>query len=263
MITQHLITQRADDDGVDAAVVERDYVLAHVVAQLPQVQMPDGGRLVFKGGTALRFVHIGRYRYSADLDFTIIEGSAQEAVTALSQAVAAARAHAGFPTLELQIAKTGLPRLAYVGPLGATKARMVKLDLAVDEHVETVARGTMLDGMWSDLPEPAAFDVYPLDEITAEKLRCVVQRVQCRDLYDLYRLTEDLKVDLRELTGLFHSKARAKSIDPALFPTRFEERTGKYEERWEREMREHLMDPPRFDDVLRVVRRNLRQAALI
>ena len=263
MITHHLIAQRADDDGVDAAVVERDYVLAHVIAQLPQVQMPDGGRLVFKGGTALRFVHIGQFRYSADLDFTVIEGSVQDAVTALSQAVAAARAHAGFPTLDLRVAETGLPRLAYVGPLGATKARMVKLDLAVDEHVETVAQGTMLDGVWSDLPEPAPFDVYPLDEITAEKLRCVVQRVQCRDLYDLYRLTEDLKVDLRELTGLFDSKARAKNIDPALFHARFEERTEKYEERWEREMREHLMDPPRFDDVLRVVRRNLRQAALI
>jgi predicted nucleotidyltransferase component of viral defense system len=125
VITHHLNTRRADDDGVDASVVERDYVLAHVVAQLSQVQMPHGGRLVFKGGTALRFVHIGQYRYSADLDFTVIDGSAQEAVTALSQAVAAARAHAGFPTLELRIAKTGLPRLAYVGPLGAAKARML------------------------------------------------------------------------------------------------------------------------------------------
>jgi predicted nucleotidyltransferase component of viral defense system len=262
VITHHLITRRADDDGVDASVVERDYVLAHVVAQLPQVQMPDGGRLVFKGGTALRFVYIGQYRYSADLDFTILNGSVHDAATALSQAVAAARTRAEFPTLEIQTGKFGLPRLAYVGPLAA-KIRTVKLDLAVDEHVETVAQGRMLVGIWNDLPAPAAFDVYPLDEITSEKLRCVIQRVQCRDLYDLYRLTEDLKVDLREVTELFHSKARAKSIDPALFPTRFEERTEKYEERWEREMGEHLMDPPRFDNVLRVVRRNLRQAALI
>ena len=70
-------------------------------------------------------------------------------------------------------------------------------------------------------------------------------------------------LDLRELAALFDSKARAKRIDPAVFPTRFEGRRKKYEERWEREMREHLKDPPRFDDVLRVVRRNLRQAGLI
>lgn len=243
--------------------MERDYVLAHVVAQLPQVQMPDGGRLVFKGGTALRFVYVGQYRYSADLDFTVLDCSAGDAAAALAQAVAGARAHGGFPTLEIQTGKSGLPRLAYVGPLGTAMIRTVKLDLAVDEHVETVTQGRMLDGVWSDLPAPAAFDVYPLDEIAAEKLRCIIQRVECRDLYDLYRLTEDLKVDLRELTGLFDSKARAKSIDPALFPVRFEERTKRYEERWEREMREHLKDPPRFADVLRVVRRYLRQAELI
>jgi hypothetical protein len=52
------------------------------------------------------------------------------------------------------------------------------------------------------------FDVYPLDEITSEKLRCVIHRVQCRDLYDLYRLTEDLKVELRELTELFQQSPR-------------------------------------------------------
>ena len=263
VITHHLITRRADDDGVDAVVVERDYVLAHVVAQLPWVQMPAGGRLVFKGGSALRFVHIGQYRYSADLDFTVLDSSPEDAATALSRAVAAAQAHAGFPTLEIRAGKSGLPRLAYVGPLGAAKIRTIKLDLAVDEHVETVARGRMLDGVWRDLPASAAFDVYTLPEITAEKLRCVIQRVQCRDLYDLYRLTEDGNVDLRELAALFDSKARAKRIDPAVFPTRFEGRRKKYEERWEREMREHLKDPPRFDDVLRVVRRNLRQAGLI
>ena len=72
MLTRHAITRRADHDGVDAAVVERDYVLAHIVAQLHRLQLADGARLVFKGGTALRLVHIGDYRYSADLDFTLI-----------------------------------------------------------------------------------------------------------------------------------------------------------------------------------------------
>ena len=111
MITPHVITRRADDDGVDAHVAERDYVLAHVVAQLPKAQMPDGGRLVFKGGTALRFVHVGDYRYSADLDFTVLDGTVDDGAAALSAAVAAAKEHAGFPTLEIQVGKTRLPRL--------------------------------------------------------------------------------------------------------------------------------------------------------
>ena len=73
MLTCHAITRRADADGVDAAIVERDYILAHVVAQLHRATPKDGGTLVFKGGTALRFIHIGDYRYSADLDFTVIK----------------------------------------------------------------------------------------------------------------------------------------------------------------------------------------------
>jgi predicted nucleotidyltransferase component of viral defense system len=74
LLTHHAITQRADTDGVDALVAERDYVLAHIVSQLQHAAPSDGGRLVFKGGTALRFVHIKNYRYSADLDFSIVNG---------------------------------------------------------------------------------------------------------------------------------------------------------------------------------------------
>src|SRR6266545_3954891 len=224
MITPHLITRRADGDGVDAHVAERDYVLAHVAAQLPEARMPDGSRLVFKGGTALRFVHVRDYRYSADLDFTVIDGTADDGAAALSVAVAAAKEHAGFPTLEIQVGQAGL---------------------------------------WDDLPDTAPFDVYPLGEITAEKLRCIIQRVQCRDLYDLMRLTEDLKVDLGDIRGLFENKSRIKELDPGIFPEKFLDRIDRYQNRWDREMREHLADPPRLEDVVRVVSRRLRAADLI
>jgi len=262
MITPHLITRRADHDGVDAHVTERDYVLAHVVAQLPEARMSEGGRLVFKGGTALRFVHIGDYRYSADLDFTVLDATAHDGAAALSAAVAAAKEHVGFPTLEIQVGKTGLPRLAFVGPLGG-KVRTVKLDFAVVEHVDSVEQRMIQAGLWNDLPEAGPFDVYPLEEITAEKLRCIIQRVQCRDLYDLMRLTEDLKVVLTDIRGLFESKSRIKGLDPASFAEKFDDRVDRYKDRWDREMREYVAEPPRLEDVVRIVRRRLRAAGLI
>src|ERR1035437_10694565 len=115
MLTRFAITRRADDDGVDALVAERDYVLAHIVAQLHRAKPTDGGQLVFKGGTALRLVHIGDYRYSADLDFTLIGGSARAANVAMTEVLNAAREHAGFPLLELT---DGSSPVAYLGPLG-------------------------------------------------------------------------------------------------------------------------------------------------
>jgi predicted nucleotidyltransferase component of viral defense system len=47
-------------------VVERDYVLSHIVDALARSNPPQG--LVFKGGTALRLCFYEEFRYSADLD---------------------------------------------------------------------------------------------------------------------------------------------------------------------------------------------------
>jgi predicted nucleotidyltransferase component of viral defense system len=261
MLTVHAITRRADRDGVGAAVVERDYVLAHIVAQLHQVELENGGRLVFKGGTALRLVHIGEYRYSADLDFTLINASVEAATAAMAVVLAAARDHAGLPMLELTAG--GNPAITYVGPLGAGRPRRIKLDISDAEVVETVQERTILADVWSDLPDAIPFDVYPVEEIAAEKVRCIIQRVQCRDLYDIFRLAEDVGVDFSEVRPLFNRKAAAKGIDPTLFEDRFEDRLDRYRTRWDTEMHEHVADPPRFDDVVRVVRRHLRGAHLI
>jgi predicted nucleotidyltransferase component of viral defense system len=260
VLTRHGITRRADDDGVAAAVVERDYILAHVVAQLHRASPEDGGRLVFKGGTALRLVYLDEYRYSADLDFTLIGGNVEPAVAALGGVLTAARLHATIPHLELTDGDA--PSIAYIGPLGASKARHIKLDIAVDEHVEVVGK-QVIRHVWADLPDPLAFDVYPIDEIAAEKLRCIIQRVQCRDIYDLFRLTEEVHVSLAEIRPLFERKARAKNIDPKTFRDRFEDRVERYKKRWAAEMAEHMADAPNLDDVVRVVRRHLRAAALL
>jgi predicted nucleotidyltransferase component of viral defense system len=67
------ITKIASRDGVDARVVERDYVLVHVVALISAHDAAS--TLVFKGGTSLRLLHFEDYRYSADLDYSIISGT--------------------------------------------------------------------------------------------------------------------------------------------------------------------------------------------
>lgn len=134
----------------------------------------------------------------------------------------------------------------YVGPLGSDRPRKIKVDPATDEYVAEVVRLPM-NAIWSDLPEPAPFEVYPVEEIGAEKLRCIIQRVQCRDLYDLYRSTEDVGVHLRSIRPLFEAKCRAKSIDAGTFGDRFADRVGRYRPRWTTEMSEHIAEIPRFD----------------
>ena len=67
MTNRAQITRQAARDGVPAPTVERDYVLARIIAALGALD--DSHGLVFKGGTALRLCYFEDYRYSADLDF--------------------------------------------------------------------------------------------------------------------------------------------------------------------------------------------------
>lgn len=202
MIHQNLIKRRADEDGLSAPAVERDYVLAHALAAISERDRQ--ARVVFKGGTALRLCHFEDYRYSADLDFSLIDGlDAESALRLVVDALADCKERLGFPLLGL----TGStpPRIEYIGPLGA-RPRALKLDLATDELVENTTT-LPITCRYEDQKE-CQCRVYTLEEIAAEKLRCIMQRLQCRDLYDLYELLVVCGVDAEAIWPLFERKAR-------------------------------------------------------
>ena len=95
--------------------------------------------------------------------------------------------------------------------------------------------------------------------MTAEKLRCIIQRVQCRDLFDLHELLVDNAIAVDQVWDLFERKARHRDIDPGTLPARFEDRIGRYRRLWNSELDEHVPDePPPFNATERAVRRALR-----
>lgn len=254
MIHQNLIKRRADEESLSAPAVERDYVLAHVLAAISERDRQ--ARVVFKGGTALRLCHFEDYRYSADLDFSLIGGlDLESALRLVVDALADCRERHGFPLLALT--RSTPPRIEYVGPLGA-KPRLLKLDLATDELVENT---TLLPVTcrYEDQDE-CQCRVYTLEEIAAEKLRCVMQRLQCRDLYDLHELLGGPRVDTQATWPLFERKARHRNRDPDRFGDCFSDREPRWKERWDTELAEYVASPPHFDAVLRAVRRELRFA---
>ena len=255
MITRAHITRRAAAAAVPAQTVERDYVLAHIVAGLASLEGDTG--LVLKGGTALRLCHFADYRYSADLDFSIVSGSREDAYATIARALAAT-----VGDIEgLRITGHEPPRIAYVGPLN--RERTLKLDLSDDELVLDTEPRSLLPH-WPDLPQNPTAPVYTLTEIAGEKLRCVLQRLQCRDLFDLWLLFCDDRVDAIDAAESFRPKARHRGIDPAAFPARYAQRLQQYRQRWERELAEHVPgNVPHFDAVVRRVNRELRRAGLL
>jgi hypothetical protein len=175
VINRNQIIRQADDDGVPATTVERDYILSHVLAAIANCEQAE--EIVFKGGTALRLCWFEDYRYSADLDFSLIgELDRPGALQAVAEALAVCRQALGLPALSLTDATP--PRIEYTGPLG--RSRRLKLDLADDELVENTARRPVFR-RYGDQGECDCL-AYALEETAAEKLRCVIQRLQCRDL---------------------------------------------------------------------------------
>ena len=72
MIDRSEIIEFSREFGLRANVIEKDYVLGWVLAGI--FNHPDvGSSWVFKGGTCLKKCFFETYRFSEDLDFTLVE----------------------------------------------------------------------------------------------------------------------------------------------------------------------------------------------
>jgi len=253
MIDRNDLIRIADRDGVDAKVVERDYVLTQIVEALGRHE--ESGTLIFKGGTSIRLCHEREFRYSADLDFSLTDMGMDAALALIEEVLSDAGPQVGFP--ELKLDRSDPPRIAYRGPLGSG-SRHLKLDIADDELVEST-ESAMVIGRYSDQTAGSKCVVYTLEEIAAEKLRCLIQRVQCRDFLDLDYLLNARNLDLEHVWRGFEAKARHKQLDPSSFWTRLEPRIATYRKRWDDELEDYVIgEPPDFGEVQRSVVRCLR-----
>lgn len=258
MLTLNQLLAIAEEDDVDVTTVERDYVLTHFIQRLSDLE--EAELLTFKGGTALRLVHFPKFRYSADIDLNINDPShlgEKEALELLAEAANRTQAEVG-----ISITLDG-SRLSYTGPRNQAKPENVKLDVASDEVATSKPIRDRLILRYEDQVETLSLPAYSLDESAAEKLRCVVQRLQCRDLFDIHRLLVDEGVDADTAWAQFETKAAHRDIDPGIFSERWAERVEKYEERWETEMRRYTSVIPHFQKIQREVERELRPLGAI
>ena len=242
---------------MDADTVERDYVLTHVMASLSA--HPENRMFQFKGGTLLRLCYFDEYRYSADIDLNLDpKADARHAVGVLGEVVEATRERVALPHLAL-ITEPKL-RIEFIGPKRTVRPRFIKLDIATDELIMDHENLRALLPRYEDQPDTPPIRTYGLPEVTAEKLRCVMQRLQCRDLHDIWFLLGEAGIDAAQIKTDFAAKAQHCGLDPDTFPQRFEQRVTAYEQRWNDEMTSYLTPVPDFGRVVREVRRDLRQA---
>ena len=89
-----------------------------------------------------------------------------------------------------------------------------------------------------------------------------MQRMQARDLYDIWYLLEIHEMDVSFYTKEFIAKCESKGIDPRGFYKKLEQRLPQYKGRWKTSIADQIHDLPDFDQVVRAVTRHLKNLEL-
>jgi predicted nucleotidyltransferase component of viral defense system len=267
MINPGEVQNKAREEGVRDQQIEKDYILSWIlqgIAQHEQLSI----MIVFKGGTILKKVYFEDYRFSEDLDFTLLDNDItnEQIFDWFSEVFEHIQEEANIP---LEIIDNSEHEdgginfyINYVGPLGGLGAnKRVKVDISRSEQLqfEPVMQNTFLG--YSDQEEHQLL-CYPLEEVLVEKLRSIMQRMQARDFYDIWYLLEIHEMDVAFISIEFRAKCESKEIDPSDFHNKLEQRLPQYKGRWQSSMADQIQDLPEFDQVVREVMRHLKNLEL-
>lgn len=257
---------------IPEAVLERDYCLAWFLAGLSRSELRY--KLAFKGGTAIKRCYFGEYRFSEDLDFTIVEevplGSIHSALESIY--VEVFRESGVAFRFSREDRKKHLNShtfyLAYEGPLPSTSTKEVKVDLTVSERLvcpleqRPVVRGYT---EYADLPEDREVQVYSLGEIAVEKIAALSDRArnEPRDLFDIWYLTSLGHIDLAMLIPEIDSKLAFRSRTRDGLAEELARKEKRYEKLWSTRLSAQMAELPPFKEVYRSVVRAMRAAGLM
>jgi hypothetical protein len=147
-------------------------------------------------------------------------------------------------------------RIGYRGPLArGGDAPRIKLDLTTDERVVRNAVRRYVHHPYSDRPDDSIeVSTYSFEELYAEKLRALAERLRPRDLYDvihLYRRRE-LDPDRTIVIEVLREKCDFKRIAvPTVESIRGSPLVAELRAGWEQMLRHQLPQLPPFEDFWR------------
>jgi len=263
MIRPGEIQQKANRVGVRDQQIEKDYIISWILQGVSQHD--ELSRVIaFKGGTVLKKVYFEDYRFSEDLDFTLLDDGI-ESKTILDWFTDVFKFVEEAANIPLTIIDTNEHAdgginfyIGYTGPLGGTGTnKKVKVDISRSEKL--VFNPELKDAIlgYSD-QESHKLLCYTLDEILVEKLRSVMQRVQARDFYDIWYLVENQGMDVDYIKSEFETKCEHKGLKPVEFYAKLQQRIPQYKARWSSSIASQIQDLPDFERVLREVNRKLK-----
>jgi len=267
MIKPGEIQNKAREFGVRDQQIEKDYILSWILQGISQHEYLSKA-IVFKGGTVLKKIYFADYRFSEDLDYTLLDNSISndQIFEWFDEVFEHIKDEANIP---LEIVDNNEHEdgginfyISYVGPLGGFGSnKKVKIDIS---RSETLVFDPMMKNAfigYSDQEEHQLL-CYSLEEVLVEKLRSVMQRMQARDFYDIWYLLEIHNMDVDFYINEFKTKCESKKVNSADFHKKLEQRLPQYKGRWQKSMKDQIQELPNFETVSREVLRHLKKLEL-
>ncbi len=263
------IKRKSFELGLPISTIEKDYVIGWILYGVWRSGLWKD--LAFKGGTCLKKAYFRDYRFSEDLDYTLTEKVSEDKLKERLERMLEF-ANAGpveFLGLEFE------PRYGvrnFEGELLGFEIKIpfrlvrrtgipskIKMDITLEKYEKIVLplqeRKLLHEYSDADKFSLVRLKSYSLEEIFAEKVRSLFQRTRPRDLYDVWRLRDIIK--LKTVISILPEKFRLKNVQFEL--ELFKERRIYYERAWERSLAHQINPLPEFNRVWNDVLKFLKE----
>lgn len=253
MIKNAEIKEKAKEFEVPLSTVERDYVQNWMLKYLA------GLNLIFKGGTCIRKIYFEEYRFSDDLDFTLLKETDPETLKdEILNILESTHEESGiYFENKINLAEnTNGYEISTYFQLAQRGSNLTKIKLDITKHEnEPVLLPTEkrpIIHLYSDELE-SEIKAYSLEEIVAEKIRSLFQRTRPRDLYDTWFLWD--KINIEKVIGILPEKFKLKEVEYNL--EEFQKRRENYENSWKNSLNHQINPFPDFEEAYEAVYNSL------
>ncbi len=253
MIPSIEIREKARENSIPLTTIERDYTQNWILKYLFPLNM------ALKGGTGIKKAYIGDYRFSDDLDFTLLEKRDEhELLNLIKKSIINAKEESGInfhDNIEIEENINGFELDVYFRILRESGSHIkIKLDITKfqEEKIFLPLQTRDILHLYSDKID-ATVKVYALEEIYAEKIRALFERTRPRDLYDVCFLYE--RVDKEKVLHILQKKCDLKGVRIDI--QSLINRKDDFANAWESSLKNQLKKLPdfekAFDTVMEIV----------
>ncbi|GAB4223553.1 MAG: nucleotidyl transferase AbiEii/AbiGii toxin family protein [Gammaproteobacteria bacterium] len=272
------LTEMSQQLNTPLYVIEKDYLLSHLLANIAQ-QPVLSNVVIFKGGTALKKMYFGKYRFSEDLDFSTVNAPDSEVFTQLLNDViqnTQQSLHA-YGQFKLNIKKKAersphpFGQQAFIinaqFPWHSSPQCNVKFEFTHDEPILLKPILLPIIHEYED-PIDAKLFCYTLEEIIAEKMRALLQthrnliergwnRPRARDYYDLWHLltSYEQQINVELLSNILKPKCAHRQVSYQSIDDFFTDKLiQEAKQHWQSNLGNFVIGLPNCEDILQQTR---------